>query len=234
MTSKERVRSVMMHQKPDRVPAALETTQLVKEKLLKRYNLEIMDDLFVMMLEEPELVQEILDRMVAFELEYYERCFIAGGGKVDILRTHDDYGTQISLLFSTTLWEEFFKENTKKLVDLTHRYGAFYQQHSCGAVGPIIPYFIECGVDCLEPVQKVQSLELENIAKYCGKLSFHGGIDTQDLLPNGTPEEVTAETKRFMETLGKDGNYILMASQTFEPDAKVENIEAIYSVNRYI
>lgn len=197
-------------------------------------NLMSMEDFFVLMLDEPEVAKEILDRMVAFELEYYERCFIAGGGKVDILRTHDDYGTQISLLFSTTLWQEFFKENTKKLVDLAHRYGAFFMQHSCGAVGPIIPYLVECGVDALEPIQKVTSLELENIIPYCDKLSFQGGIDTQDLLPNGTPEQVTAEVERFIAGLAHTGNYILMASQSFEPDAKIENIEAIYKVNRYI
>ena len=52
------------------------------------------------MLDEPEAAQRILDRMVEFELEYYKRCFAAGGGKVDILRPHDDYGTQISMLCS--------------------------------------------------------------------------------------------------------------------------------------
>lgn len=193
-----------------------------------------MEEFFILMMEEPEVAQEILNRMVAFELEYYKRCLIAGGGKVDVLRTHDDYGTQISLLFSTGMWQSFFAENTKKLVELAHRYGAFYQQHSCGAVGSIIPYLVECGVDALEPIQKVKSLEIENLLPYAGKLCFHGGIDTQNLLPNGTPEQVTAEVKRFMNALGKDGNYILMGSQAFEPDAKIENIEAIYAVDRVL
>ncbi|MFI3169611.1 MAG: uroporphyrinogen decarboxylase family protein [Faecalibacterium sp.] len=197
-------------------------------------NLMNMEEFFILMMEEPEVAHEILDRMVAFELEYYERCLIAGGGKIDILRPHDDYGTQISLLFSTSMWEEFFAENTKKLVELTHRYGAFYMQHSCGAVGPIIPGLVACGIDALEPIQKVKTLEIENLLPYAEKLCFHGGIDTQDLLPNGTPEQVTAEVKRFIEALGKSGSYILMGSQSFEPDAKIENIEAIYSVDRTV
>ncbi len=197
-------------------------------------NLMDMEEFFVLMLEEPEVAKELLDRMVAFELEYYERCFIAGGGKVDILRTHDDYGTQISLLFSTDLFKEFFEENTKKLVELSHRYGVFFQQHSCGAVGPMLPYFVAAGVDALEPIQKVKSLEIENLLPFADDLVFHGGIDTQDLLPNGTPEEVTAEVQRFFDAFGKQGRYILMASQAFEPDAKIENIEALYAVDRTI
>ena len=166
-------------------------------------------------------------------MEYYRRIFEAGEGKVDILRPHDDYGTQISLLFSIDMWRQFYKENTKKLVNLAHEYGAFYQQHSCGAVGPLIPEFIECGVDALEPVQKVKGLEVETLAeKYNGKIVFHGGIDTQGLLPFGKPEEVKREVRRFMDLRGKDGGYILMASQGFEGDVPIENIEAVYSVDR--
>lgn len=120
-----------------------------------------MDRFFMLMVDEPETAQRILNRMVEFELEYYKRCFEAGKGKVDILRPYDDYGTQISMLFSINMWREFFKENTRKLVNLAHSYGAFYQQHSCGAVGPVIPDLIECGVDALEPLQKVVTLEPE-------------------------------------------------------------------------
>lgn len=192
-----------------------------------------MDRFFMLMIDEPEAAQRILDRMVEFELEYYRRCFEAGKGKVDILRPHDDYGTQISMLFSVDMWKEFFKENTKKLVDLAHNYGAFYQQHSCGAVGPIIPEFIECGVDALEPLQKVVTLEPEMLAeKYEGKITFHGGIDTQGILPYGTVEDVQREVRKYMDILGKNGGYILMASQAFEGDVPIENIEAVYRVKR--
>ena len=61
-------------------------------------------------------------------------------------------------------------------------------------------------------------------------LTFHGGIDTQGVLPFGTPEEVKRETQYFIDTLNQNGGYILMASQSFEGDVPVENIEAMYSV----
>ena len=118
-------------------------------------------------------------------------------------------------------------------MELAHRYGAFYQQHSCGAVGPIIPELIECGVDSLEPLQKVVGLEPETLAgKYAGRIAFHGGVDTQSVLPYGTPQQVREETEKYMRLLGEKGGYILMASQAFEGDVPVENIEALYSVRR--
>lgn len=192
-----------------------------------------MDQFFLLMMDEPEAAQYLLDRISDFELEYYRRIFEAGKGRVDILRPHDDYGTQISLLFSVDTWKTFYKENTRKLVELAHKYGVFYQQHSCGAVRPLIPEFIDCGVDVLEPLQKVTGLDPEGLRDdFDGKITFHGGIDTQHLLPYGTADAVKKETEHIIQTLGRNGGYILMASQAFEGDVPIENIEAVYSVPR--
>lgn len=192
-----------------------------------------MDEFFMLMIDSPEVAKRILERMLEFELEYYRRILEAGNGLIDIIRPHDDYGTQISLLFSVDMWKEFFMDNTKKLTALAHRYNAFYQQHSCGAVRPLIPDFIDCGVDVLEPLQKVKGLEPESLWEaFGGKITFHGGIDTQKVLPYGTPEEVARETAYYMKSLHHNGGYILMASQCFEGDVPVENIEAVYQVPR--
>lgn len=194
-----------------------------------------MDEFFMLMYDEPEVAKRILERMLEFELEYYRRILVAGNGRIDIIRPHDDYGTQISLLFSVDMWREFFMENTKKLTDLAHKYGAFYQQHSCGAVRPIIPDLIKCGVDILEPIQKVSGLEPESLwSEFGGKITFHGGIDTQFLLPCKSPEEVIEEVNYFKNALHHNGGYILMASQSFEGDVPIENIEAVYQASRDI
>ncbi len=108
-------------------------------------------------------------------------------------------------------------------------------QHSCGAVGPLIEEFIECKVDALEPIQKTKGLEIDELAKnYGGKITFHGGVDTQWLLPKQSAEEVARETRYIIETLGATGGYILMASQGFENDVPIENIEAVYTTNRVV
>jgi uroporphyrinogen decarboxylase len=186
------------------------------------------------MILEPDVAHALYDRFIQFALEYYERIFIAGDGQIDILRTNDDYGTQIASMFSVPMWEKYFKKNTIKLVDLAHKYGAFFQQHSCGMIKEIIPLLVDCGVDILEPLQKLPGMEAETLKRdYGDKLCFHGGIDTQTVLPCSTPEEVRAETEHYINVLGKGGGYILMASQSFESDVPIANIDAIYRTNRY-
>lgn len=179
----------------------------------------------------PDLAKAVFNKFVDFELEYYERQFIAADGQIDYLLCNDDYGTQISMLFSVPMWREFFKENTRKMADLAHKYGAYYMQHSCGAIRPIIPELIDCGVDILNPIQKVEGLEPEGLRDdFGGQIAFCGGIDTQWLLPGGTPEEVRAECQRFIDCLGREGGYILGPSQGLQGDVPIENIEALYSV----
>lgn len=70
---------------------------------------------------EPELALAVFNKFVDFELEYYERQFIAGDGQVNILLCNDDYGTQCSMLFSVPMWRDFFKTNTKRIADLAHK-----------------------------------------------------------------------------------------------------------------
>jgi uroporphyrinogen decarboxylase len=186
--------------------------------------------LYMDMALEPDFAKRIFDRFVEFELEHYEKILQAADGQVDILRCYDDYGTQTGMLFGMDMWRYFFKENTSKLADLAHKYGAFYMQHSCGAVRPIIPELIDCGVDMLDPVQRVVGMEPEKLKKDFGdKITFHGGIDTQWILPYGSPEEVLKESKYYIDTLGKDGGYILYPSQEFQADIPIENIEALYN-----
>ena len=65
-------------------------------------------------------------------------------------------------------------------------------------------------------------------AAYGQRLSFHGGIDMQRLLPHGTPDEVAAEARRYGELLGAGGGYILGPSHLFQPDVPPENMLAVY------
>lgn len=189
------------------------------------------DKLYMDLALNPELTARIFGRMHDWEMEFYERIFQAGDGQIDILRVHDDYGSQQNMLFSLEMWEQFFEKNTRELADLAHRYGAVYQQHSCGAVRPVIPKLIECGIDVLEPVQPVEGMDPEGLARdFKGKLCFQGGIDTQHLLPFGSREDVQNEVRRYITCLNDPGGYILFPSQSWESVVPLDNLEALYSV----
>lgn len=184
---------------------------------------------YINMIEAPELVIAMLDRYCDASLELYERMFQASGDRVDILCCSDDYGTQRGMLLSPKMWDRFFARNTRRFVELAHKHNCFYMQHSCGAIREIIQNLVACGVDAIEPLQKVPGLEPDVLKKEFGDvLCFQGGVDTQGVLPLGTPEEVRMETERVIRALHRSGGYILAPSQDFEGDVPVENILALY------
>ena len=105
--------------------------------------------------------------------------------------------------------------------------------HCCGALHPIIGDLIEIGLDVLNPVQcncpGMDALELKR--EFGSRIAFMGGVDTQQLLPDGAPAEVRRATRRLLDGMTADGGgYILAASHTVSPETPDENIFAMYEV----
>ena len=101
--------------------------------------------------------------------------------------------------------------------------------HSCGNIRPFIPAWIDMGLDVLDPIQpQAQGMEPERLKKDFGdRLVFHGGIDLQQVLPNGTPEEVKAEVRRYIQALSPGGGYIVAPAHNVQSDVPPENLVAI-------
>ena len=106
--------------------------------------------------------------------------------------------------------------------------------HSDGSLVPIIEDLIEMGLDLLDPIQpKASGMEAENLYKlFGGRISFYGGVDTQELLPMGKPEDIKRDVLRLIDVLGKNGGYIVAASNAVQPDVPINNILTLYRTAR--
>ncbi len=140
-------------------------------------------------------------------------------------------GSQNGPLISRPMFREFVAPYLKEMADCIHGLGGKVLYHSCGAIYSLIPDLIQLGVDVLDPIQPVKpEMAPERLkAEFGDRLSFHGGIDMQRLLPYGSPAEVRAEVRRYCETLGRGGGYILAPAHLFQPDVPPENILAVYT-----
>ena len=180
----------------------------------------------------PDLVRAAIEEIMKFFVDYYERFFETADGAVDLLFYKDDFGTQNNLLISAEMFRDFFQPTIKSLCDLAAGYGVKFVQHSCGAVFDIIPDFVAAGVAVLDPIQTtargMDIVELKR--KFGADLVFHGGIDTQHLMPFGTVDEIKTETRRVIDVLGEGGGYFFSPSHRFQADTPIENIVAAYEV----
>lgn len=186
--------------------------------------------MFLDMVERPEWVHFLSRTFTDFYREDYARAAEATNGRIDLYLVISDLGSQAGPLISLPMFREFVAPYLKEMIDCIHGLGAKALFHSCGAIGPFIPNLIALGVDVLDPIQPVGAeMAPERLeADFGDRLSFHGGIDMQHLLPHGSPQQVRDEARRYCETLGRNGGYILGPAHLFQPDVPPENILAVY------
>lgn len=188
------------------------------------------EGMFVDMVERPDWVHFLGRKFTDFYKEDYTRAAEATGGRIDLYLLISDLGSQQGPLISPAMFRRFVAPYIKEMADCIHGLGGRVLYHSCGRIRPFIPDLIELGVDVLDPIQPVgPEMAPEQLkADFGDRLVFHGGIDMQHLLPHGTPDEVRREVRRYSETLGPDGGYILAPAHLFQPDVPPENILAVY------
>ena len=125
-------------------------------------------------------------------------------------------------------FEEFILPWFVRFTEQGHRHGHQVVLHSCGAIHPVIEKLIVAGVDCLHPLQALaKDMDAQTLARdFKGRVAFMGGIDMQQLLTHGTPEQVRSEVRRVKKLLGP--NLIVSPShEAILPNVPPENIEAM-------
>ncbi|MGC8972287.1 MAG: uroporphyrinogen decarboxylase family protein [bacterium] len=177
----------------------------------------------------PAFAEALLDKMLELHKGLIENILSEIGDIIDIVCTGDDLATQKNLLVSPTWYRSVLKPRQKELIEHIKKFTkAKVYYHSCGNILPLVGDLIDIGIDILDPIQP-KALDTVQLKKcYGDKLIFFGGIDEQEILPFGSPEEVRKEVrKRFME-LGKNGGLILGPAHWIQPDTPKENIIAMY------
>jgi len=142
-----------------------------------------------------------------------------------------DFGTQTGTFCSPQTFKELYLPYYKKMNDWVHsntNWKTF--KHSCGAIESFLELFIEAGFDIINPVQcSARGMEPEYIKnKYGDKLVFWGGgVDTQRVLPFGTPDEVRRQVLERCEIFSRNGGFIFNAIHNVQANTPTENIIAM-------
>jgi len=142
----------------------------------------------------------------------------------------DDMGGQRGPLISVDMWRKYFKDAFRKYCDIAHSYGLQVMYHTCGDVYQMIPDFIENGLDNLQSLQpQATNMDIKKLKQEFGKdLSFQGGMDIQQVLPLGTPEDVRKMVKYAVDSAKDGGGYIFGTAHAIQADTTIENIVALF------
>lgn len=192
------------------------------------------EDFYCDMMINEKYTHRLMEKITELKMEYWGKALETVGKNVLIISEADDLASQSSLLCSEELYKKVVSPYHKMLFDFIRKKAQnevhiFY--HSCGAVKPLIPYLIDEGVDILNPVQvNAGGMDTKELKREFGKdITFWGGgVDTQKILPFGTPEQVREEVKRRINDLSKDGGFVFSAVHNVQSDVPPENFMAMW------
>jgi uroporphyrinogen decarboxylase len=183
----------------------------------------------------PELICSLMDAILEIRIPVMEKALEEVGDLIDVVSSSDDVADQRGSIISPEMYRKYIKPRHKKFFDrMRSKTGAKILYHSCGAVAKLIPDFIDLGIEFINPVQtSAAGMDTARLKKEFGQdIGFWGGIDTMQILPNGSPEDVRAEVKRCIQDLAPGGGYVLAAVHNIQPDVPPENIVAMFEAAR--
>lgn len=192
-----------------------------------------METALMNMIAAPELYEAVNEKVLEFYLKANRIFYEATKGKLHAVLIGNDMGSQRGLMISPELVRRFVIPGCRRLTEQAHSYGLKVIYHSCGAISDIIPDLIDAGVDIIHPIQALAAgMEPEGLKeKFGDRVSFCGGVDTQELLVHGTPEDVrnkVDELKRLFPT----GLILSPSHEAVLPDVPPENIGALFDAVR--
>jgi uroporphyrinogen decarboxylase len=182
----------------------------------------------------PDFVSALMAKLLEINLTMTGRFLDIVGPYIQVIRSGDDLATQKGLLMSPQSFRSLIKPYYKKYFDFVKsKTEAKIFFHSCGNVAGFIDDLAEVGVEIMNPVQVSALGDTAALkARFGDKVTFWGGIDTQQVLPHGTVEEVEAEVRQRIRDLGPGGGFVSAAVHNMQPDIPPENIIALAEATR--
>ena len=169
----------------------------------KSYMLVGMEDLMCYLHSEPNAVRELLHGIMGFQLGIAKHYLAAG---VEMVGMGDDWGTQRGPLLSPDLIEDLFVPEYRRLFDLYKSRGVLVSFHSCGHIEPLLPLFMDLGVDILNPVQ-ASANDLDKVRRITqGRMALQGSVSSATIVA-GPPDAIRAEVAGRLWQLGQEGGY---------------------------
>jgi uroporphyrinogen decarboxylase len=196
-----------------------------------------LSEFFMDLVDNKDFAHALLTKITSIRKLNAERFLSEVGEYLDVFQLADDLAMQNGPYMSPELYREMIKPYQIELFQFVKALTpAKIYYHSCGSVTRLLDDLIEVGVDILNPVQvSADNMQADRLKQRFGnRLSFWGAMDTTEILPNGTAEDVRDEVRKIIRDLAPGGGFVLASVHNLQPDIPPENIMAMFeAVSKY-
>jgi hypothetical protein len=180
-----------------------------------------------------DYIYEVFDRQCDIALGNLDKLAQAVGDRVSaIFVTGTDFGTQKGPFMSNHAYRDLFMPFHLRVNDWIHAHTTWKTFiHTCGSIIALIPDLIEAGFDIFNPVQcSAAGMDPQTLKDRFGtQITFWGGgVDTQQTLPFGTPEQIRQEVRDRIKVFGPGGGFVFNTIHNVQAGVPTENLVALY------
>jgi uroporphyrinogen-III decarboxylase len=190
-----------------------------------------MENMFIRMYTDPELVLRIMEKIMDYYIEVNTRIFEEAADLIDIFFLGNDFGSNTGPLLDIRLFDRYIVPQLKRLTSLGHQYGLKVLLHCCGGFRELIPSMIESGLDGLHAIQpSCRGMDLQQLKRDFGDgIVFNGCIDSNFALIQGTQEYVRQVTEYTIDIMKPGGGFIAGASHDYLlEETPVKNVYTMF------
>jgi uroporphyrinogen decarboxylase len=184
------------------------------------------------LLTEPAFANRLMETITDIYIDSCNRYLEQVGPYIQVFTFWDDLVGQNGWIINPEIYRKLIKPKHKRLVEaIKKKTNAKLFFHSCGAARGLIPDLIDTGFDILNPVQvSAKGMNTKELKTEFGRdiVFWGGGVDTQQVLPFGKPQEVVDEVKRRIDDLAPGGGFVFAAVHNIQAFVPPENIVAAF------
>lgn len=191
-----------------------------------------LENFLMALVTDASFADQLMEKITEIYIEACIRYLDQVGEFLQVFTYWDDVNSQNGWIISPDIYRQRIKPRQKRLVEaIKQKTDAKIYYHGCGAVFDLIPDLIEIGFDIINPVQvSAKGMDTRRLKKTYGQdiVFWGGGVDTQKILPFGTPEEVAEEVKRRIDDLAAEGGFVFAAVHNIQAYVPPANIVAMF------
>jgi hypothetical protein len=191
------------------------------------------EEWYISTISRKEYIKEVFAGQAEIALKNLKLFYQAVGDRVHVVYLDGaDLAAQNTLFCSPQTYKELYLPFSKNLNDWIHTNTKWKtMKHCCGACEPLIDGFIEAGFDILNPVQtSAKGMDPKHLVdKFGGRIVFWGGgVDTQEILPFGTPDQVRHQVAERVKIFSRKGGFVFSTVHNIQCNTPIENVLAVF------
>lgn len=183
------------------------------------------NEFLMKLIDDPETIKTLVRMSVDINLEMAKEAKKRG---IKIVYTGDDYAYNLGPIISPGKFRDIFFPELKRVISGYKELGLLVIKHTDGNIMSIIDMIIESGFDCIDPIDPIAGMSLEQIKKkYGDRICIKGNVDCSSTLSFKSAKETIEETKNCLDIGMPGGGYILSSSNSIHSSVKPENYRAM-------